>query len=182
VRNPIEKIDSDDVLKSNNPLSIRLNDDTKLILIGISKKTSLNFKDVIELGILEIAQKIKEDFSYNGLNLKDYSDYCYLEKMRKLSSKERNEFLSQNLFILRMRKDIFKLIYAQKKNPMLYDLIMEYMQKRRKEARFYKKNKDLEKEIDIIEQTAKDDIPKLIDYINDNVNIKENFLKSIKKK
>jgi len=161
-------------------ISTRISNEIFFLFNELKKISQLSTRHIIELGILEVIYKTDSNFTYNGVNLKDYGELCYLEKMRNITKKERNEFMSKELFILRMKGDLWKLVLALRENPNKSDnLFLDYFDKRRKEANFYKDKNSLLEEVNMVEKKAKNDIPKLLIYLRDNTDLRNDFSKQL---
>lgn len=168
------------------PLGIRFRADYVEIMNMICEesKHSIDKRQILELAFLNFLEKIQTPLTYNGFDLKEYGNLCFLEKMRNMAKKERNELLSSALFITRMRKDIFKLLAEHKnvlrmnkenlrKRKLTEDLIKtieKYLNSRLKEARFYLNKNDLEYEIKYYKEfLIKEDLLSMKTYIENQI-------------
>lgn len=160
--------------KEKNEVSVffnsRIREDLFKIITIVSKETGLTKRDILELSFCDFIYKANYDLKFEGIDLKEHSNLIKLEKLRNLAKLERNEFLSGQLVIPRMRSDIFKLIIYHRNNKNLIKLIEEYIEIRKKEIAHYKDKdvlldyvKDFEellkkKEIDLIKRKIEDEM------------------------
>lgn len=169
--------------KTNKPIKIgsehittRIRRDLFLCLNEYLTLSGLDLRTIFELSLSEFLVKSGYKLSYDGIDLREISELIRLELKRKIQGIERNEFLSRELFISRMRTDIYKLVLTHKrqKTPLeeIIKTVSDYIVIRKKEAIHYKDKDTLNKCIEIYEKELKtNDLDRLLRKIEDEASI-----------
>lgn len=160
-------------------ISFRLDETLTMILRKLSKETQLTITDLLELGVVELIAGFDNDLKYEGVDLKEYANTVKLQKLRWIVSKERQEFLSLHLLNLRIYADVYKLVRAKKKDmEKTKQVVLNYLDIRKKEVEHYKDNKDILKDIKEMKEIAEEKIHEVKKHIEDKID-DTNYLKLI---
>lgn len=119
-------------------ITSRIREDLSLMIPFIIRETGLDKRKILELSLIDFILKIESKIEYEGIDLKENAKLIKLHILRDITKIERNEFLSGQLVIPRIRGDIYKLIIYHRKNKNLKKLIMDYFSIRKKECIHYK--------------------------------------------
>lgn len=162
-------------------LSCRIDNGIKKAIRLLSMQTSLNVSDILELSLIDFLCKFNGDLKYESVDFKLYSETIKMQRIRLLLGKQRQEFLSRELFIPRMHTDIWKLIFLKKNTKLELDkdTVKKYLELRKKEAEQYKDNEKLLSEIKFYEKELENkELDRIKTHILDQVD-SENFIKKI---
>lgn len=144
-------------------LSFRCPKGIKIILKEISKQTGVNKSNLLMSIIIESIINYKEEILFNGINMKEYAQLCKLEILRNIAKKERNEFLSSQFFMARVKTDIYKIMMLSSKRiktnrKAVLEEVLKYLDIREKEAKHHKQSKKLFEEIGLFRKEAKENL------------------------
>ncbi len=162
----------------------RIDDTIFKALSILNKSTMLSRGDILELSLIDFISKWNGQLQYEGVDFKEYCQTIKSQRLRRIISKQRQEFLSKELFIPRVRMDIWKLIFLKKNSDFKKDMstVLGYIKLRKKEAEQYKDNKELIKELDFFEVEIKEKkLQEIKNHIIGNMD-DINFMKKISNK
>lgn len=150
-------------------ISVRIEDYVSKALDLLTKETPFNLTQHIELALLNYFDLWNDKLnSFNGINFQEIAELHRLKIIRNILGFKRNEFLSRELFPLRVKSDVLKMItYNQNKDhKQLKSMVLQYLNLRKQEAQHYKDNKILLEEINEMTEIADKRIGEMKQHIS----------------
>lgn len=132
----------------------------------VAYEQSFSESDLVELGILGIANSTDKEIRKLGINFKKVAAIRQQEILRSLASYERGQTKSKHLFIVRLLKDVFLYVQLERPDKDINELLDCYI----REAQFYDSPSDLLKEVETVKQLSKTNIAALRERLFKRIN------------